>query len=247
MNNQEAKFILGAYRPDGQDAADPAFAQALLQAAHDPELRAWLEQQRRFDTTLTSKLREISPPTGLRDAILAGTRISAAPARGPWWTHPAWLTAAAAIVVLAAVIVTRRTPNILPAVADFTAFAIRDLADAHAQHIGHPGALASAQSQFEKAALPLTKHFSIDLEDLRRKGCRTVRIAGHDVFEICFERDGTWYHLYAARRSDFAGQEVDPWSQLASRGEFAGTAWADTKNIYALVTGAGPEALRRLI
>ena len=32
MKNQEAKFILGAYRPDGRDAGDPAFTEALAQA-----------------------------------------------------------------------------------------------------------------------------------------------------------------------------------------------------------------------
>ena len=32
MNNQEARFILGAYRPDGRDASEPRFAEALAQA-----------------------------------------------------------------------------------------------------------------------------------------------------------------------------------------------------------------------
>ena len=44
MNNQEAKFILGAYRPGGRDAVDPMFSEALAQAGRDPELRAWFEK-----------------------------------------------------------------------------------------------------------------------------------------------------------------------------------------------------------
>jgi len=37
MNNQEAKFILAAYRPGGQDASDPLFAEALEQVRRDPD------------------------------------------------------------------------------------------------------------------------------------------------------------------------------------------------------------------
>ena len=53
MKNQEAKFILGAYRPDGQDAGDPVFAEALSQAERDPDLRTWFERGRKFDTTVS--------------------------------------------------------------------------------------------------------------------------------------------------------------------------------------------------
>ena len=42
MTNQEAKFTLSAYRANGQDAGDPAFAEALAQAKQDPALGAWL-------------------------------------------------------------------------------------------------------------------------------------------------------------------------------------------------------------
>src|SRR4051812_36323321 len=104
MNNPEAKFILGAYRPDGRDAGDPMFAGALSQAEHEPELHAWFESQRKFDATIAGKLRDVAPPAELREAILAGVRASQP--RRHWWTNPAWLAAAAAIVVLAAVTVT---------------------------------------------------------------------------------------------------------------------------------------------
>ena len=38
MTNERAKFVLGAYRPNGADAKDPTFAEALEQAKHDPNL-----------------------------------------------------------------------------------------------------------------------------------------------------------------------------------------------------------------
>ena len=101
MNNQEAKFILGAYHADGRDAGDPMFAEALGQAARDPELSAWLEGNRKFDTVMAEKLGEIRPPAELRAAILAGGQASRP--RRRWWTNPLWLGAAAVIAVAAIV------------------------------------------------------------------------------------------------------------------------------------------------
>ena len=71
MNNNEAKFILRAYRPSGRDAADPAFNSALAQAKSDPALGAWLVREQAFDALITKKLRAIVPPPDLREAILA--------------------------------------------------------------------------------------------------------------------------------------------------------------------------------
>ena len=40
MDNQTAKKILSAYRPDGTDATDPVFQDALAQCERDPQMRA---------------------------------------------------------------------------------------------------------------------------------------------------------------------------------------------------------------
>jgi hypothetical protein len=72
-------------------------------------------------------------------------------------------------------------------------------------------------------------------------------VGGREVFEICFERGGTWFHLYAARREDFAPDKAEPKSLFSVRDGFASAAWADAKNVYVLVTEGGAEALRRLI
>lgn len=245
MNNQEAKFILGAYRPNGPDAGDPMFAEALGQAERDPELRAWLERERKFDTAFAGRLRDIAPPAELRAAILAGARASRP--RRRWWTHPLWL-AAAAIAIIAAVGITVVPSASEPRVSELAAFALGDLVEAHDDHVGYPPELASLQDRLGAVQLPLTAEpgIGIDLDELRRMNCRSVRIAGREVFEICFVRDGTWYHLYAARRNDFAPGPVDPNSLIQSRGEYVATAWADARNVYALVAH-GQEALRQVI
>lgn len=245
MNNQEARFILGAYRPDGRDAGDPTFADALAQAGRDPELRTWLERQRKFDTACTEKLGEVPPPAGLREAILAGARVSQP--RRRWWANPVWLSTAATIALIAAVSITIGPSAGSPPVSDLATFALTDITDAHEEHVGFPPTLADLQARLGAAEAPLPTVLSeIDLNELRGRNCRRLLIAGREIFEICFLYDGTWYHLYAGRREDFGPGAVDPRSMITAQGEYAATAWADSKHAYALVTD-DEEALRRLI
>jgi hypothetical protein len=247
MNNQEARFILGAYRPDGRDAGDPVFAGALAQAGLDPELRDWLEAQRTFDRALAAKLQQVTPPPGLREAILAGSRASAPPPSRRWWTSPGWLAAAAALVLLAALAITLRPAGSSPTAEQLARFAMRDLAETHDRHVARPEGLSVLQTQLARSALPLTKNLTLDVEDLRRNRCRSITIQGREVFEVCFLREGAWYHVYVGRRRDFAPGAVDPQALTQVNGQFAGTAWADATHIYAIVTSAGSDALRRAI
>ena len=76
MDNREAKFILNAYRPGGQDASDPRFAEALEQARRDPVLERWLSEAIAFDAAMTDKLRATEVPPDLRESILAGIKVS---------------------------------------------------------------------------------------------------------------------------------------------------------------------------
>lgn len=104
MNNDEAKFILRAYRPDGQDAADPQFADALAQARLDPELARWFAEQTALDRAIGAQLQSVRVPADLKATILAGRKIVPIPTE-PWWQrslHPA-ATAAALAVTLATI------------------------------------------------------------------------------------------------------------------------------------------------
>lgn len=246
MKNEEARFILGAYRPDGRDATDPAFLEAMAQAERDPQLRAWFEAQCRVDRALGEKLQAIVPPPGLRDAILAGGKVSVTPPQRRWRIAPAWLAAAAAVAV--GVFVITRWPGGTggPTAAELAAFALRDLADAHTHHAGEPPELAGVRAQLARATLPLPGHLQLDPDELAKNNCRTIRLQGRPIFEVCFEREGTWYHVYVGRRRDFAPAAFNP-QAMRVQGEFAATTWADATHVYALVTQAGTAALRRVI
>ena len=106
---------------------------------------------------------------------------------------------------------------------------------------------APRNRQLASVSGPLSRNLKLDLADLRKKNCRAVSVGGREVFEFCFQRDGTWYHVYVGKRSDFAPGALDPKALLSSEGQLASTAWADSSHVYALVTRAGAEALRRVI
>jgi hypothetical protein len=251
MDSTEAKFILRAYRAGGHDAQDPMFAEALAQLDRDPALRAWWERERAFDAAMSEKIGALPPPGHLRTTILAGGKAggqaSRPSARRRAW--PAWLAAAAAIALgVFFAIRPQGTIGGTPGLSDLAALAVDDLEHAHDNHVGHPMEMAGVQAQLAGLALPVTLQSGPRIDDLRAKNCRVVKFAGREVFEICYQREGTWYHLYIARGGDFglggagAGQPV--WTE---KGRYAGAAWRDAQQVYALVTRAGPEALRRLM
>ena len=243
MNHHEAKFLLRARRPGGKDCKDPVFAEALAQAEKDPMLKAWLDNEAAFDRTVAARLQEIQPPAGLRDAILAGCRVSQRPTNR--WKKPLWLALAASIAITLTLTLRLRPAG--PSAREFAEFALNDLATAGGMHDGKRPDLGNLQAELATAALPLSANANVSGENLRRAGCRVMKFAGHDVFEICFQRDGSWYHLYAVRIEDLARGPFDPRSLLTSKGQFTSTAWKDARFAYALVTGDGSDALHRLI
>lgn len=69
MDKERAKFVLQSYRPDGEDANEPAFAEALELAARDRELGEWLAVERAQDAAFAAMLADVEIPEDLRDAI----------------------------------------------------------------------------------------------------------------------------------------------------------------------------------
>jgi len=75
MDKEQARFILRSYRPDGADARDPDFTEALSLAMEDRELGDWLANERAFDTAFSQALFKLPLPDSLRENILAGLAV----------------------------------------------------------------------------------------------------------------------------------------------------------------------------
>lgn len=74
MDKEQAKFILESFRPDGADAHDDTFAEALQLAVEDRELGEWLAGERASDAEFASTLMDVEIPDQLRLHILAVMR-----------------------------------------------------------------------------------------------------------------------------------------------------------------------------
>lgn len=71
MDKEQARFILRSFRPDGADAGDPDFADALQLAAENRELGEWLASERAFDAAFATALNTVDLPIQLREDIMA--------------------------------------------------------------------------------------------------------------------------------------------------------------------------------
>jgi hypothetical protein len=242
MTTEEAKFILCAYRPSGRDADLPAFEDALRVAATDPALSDWLARSRAHDAVVAGKVREIAPPAGLREAILAGARAGETQRRGG--RRRVWIAGLAAAAAFALVVLTMTSPTRPSGASTFAAFVIGDLANEHGGSGAPAGALVG-QLEAKGARMPTADQ--IDFERLRDTGCRTLNLAGHDVLEVCFSRDGTAYHFYVVRRDGPLVDSVAKGPSFVAEAAGAAVVWADKRFDYAIASPAGIAALRRLL
>ena len=251
MNNTEAKFILNAYRPGGRDAGDAVMAGALAQARSDPTLGVWLAREQAHGAAVVAKLREIVPPAGLREAILMGGRISggrkpAAPARRAPWARPVWLAAAAAVALLLTVTVAL-WPKRTTADAPLIDFALVDALDGPNHH-GHGDAAGTLQGWLSQPSTRLgNSALPVDFTALRSTGCRTVSIAGRDVLEVCFKRDGAWFHFYVARVEDFPGTPANSGPSFTQGGKVVVAVWTVGAHRFVVASMAGRAAVQRLL
>lgn len=239
MNNDEAKFILRAYRPGGGDAQDPRLAQALEQARRDPALGAWFERECAHDAAVAAKLRLIAPPAELRTAILAGANFTSR--RSARWRVPAWIGMAASVAVIFAAAFFWLQPA---QAEDFSDFAM-DYASGPFRLSNHQEDLDKLQAWLAERQAPLPLRIPSGCQKLQALGCKTVEYRGKNISLICFER-GREFHLFVARRADYPNLRECPEPEFKSKGKWASAHWSDSENCYVLATDAGVDELQRM-
>jgi hypothetical protein len=243
MNDEQLKFLLGACRPHGRDASDPALAEAMAQVERDPKLRAWFERDQAFNAAVTGKLREVAPPATLRSAILAGARLGA---RTPWWRRRVTLALAASIAVLLSLTpIAWRLAR--PGMADtLPEFALNFPARGFIGLQEHGADVEKLKAWLAGRHAPLPAKIPTQLAQLRGLGCRTVAFQGKNISVICFEGDRE-YHLFVARREDFPALPAGDSPRFAAQGDWGSAAWSDERHHYVLVSDAGLAAVRNML
>ncbi len=242
MDNQEAKFILKAYRPGGADAGNAVFCVAVAQAQLDPELHAWFEQEQARDKVVAAKLKSVPIPAGLRGSILAGGKMSAA--RRLWWQQPTWLAMAASVAILLTAAVTwqLRGPR-----TDWSQLAaqISDDAAHGERHGSHGQAAGQLVALLSQATTKLCEPLPIDLGRLKADGCRTFTVAGHEIMEVCFVRNGGEFHLYVMVRPQ--SRDLPHGPIYAVQNGLHSVMWTDPRFLYVMASDKDEAALRALL
>lgn len=245
MNNEEAKFILQGYRPGGADAGDATFAAAIEQAKNDPILGGWFARQQAFDAIISAKLAQVTPPAGLRAAILAGGRASVVTeAHRAWWHHPVWMGTAASVALLLAVGLAL-WPKQASAFDDF-AYADARLSATHG-HESHGAESNALRLLLGEPTTRLGQKLPVNFATLHDTGCRHVSYRGLNVLEICFNRDGEWFHCYIGRGVDFPDMAAGTTPVIVDKGGGAVAYWTDGEHVIVVVSKVGRQSLEALL
>jgi hypothetical protein len=243
MDNQEAKFILNAYRPGGQDADDPRFAEALEQARRDPVLERWFSESIAFDTSVTKRLCAIEVPVDLRESILAGVKVSR-PLRSSFIK---WSVAAALVsmAILGSLIWRETRPAHLAGwqsqALDVISSLVRQESSFDAQSHKADELLAWLRANHAPAAqkLPST------LEKLESLGCKTFSWDRTPVSVICFMRpDGGLIHLVSTAATPATNHVEKVKPTLVRQGNWTTATWREGDRIYMLALEGSPDQLR---
>ncbi len=252
MNREEAKLILSAYRPGGQDAADTYFAEALALAQRDPELAACFVEQQRFDAEISRELNFLRAPLTLKSTILAQEKTPAV-RRWSWltaWNSPLpWALAAAVVILIAlAALQFKPTKAVQFAFADFQKQMLvaakdrthhvevesQDAAKIHNWLAGHQGDTAMQ--------LPATLRDTPGL-----MGCRVVDWHGQKASMLCFFRDDTGHmDLFVAPQTGFA--DAPPATpQFAQLDKLTAVSWSRGGQVYLLIGETDAGHLQKLL
>ncbi len=235
MTNAQAKLLLQAYRPGGQDARDPLYAAALEQVQLDPQLARWFEAEQSLDAAITAKFKEQPVPSDLQSNILAVESIRPSARR---WRRKSWLAAAALVTLLAvaAFWLPRRPTSQFEAYRDnMTDFLNNrfDHLDFQARDVQELKRFLAQRGAPNDFALPA------GMSDLPGQGCRVLSWDGRTVSLLCFHlADNKEIHLFVIQGAKFRKAPPAGSVQFVSNGGWTTASWHRGNTTY-LLAGNG--------
>jgi uncharacterized membrane protein YbaN (DUF454 family) len=248
MNNQEAKLILQAYRPGGQDASDPMFAEALEQARRDPELQKWFAEECAYDARIQSKLKEAIPiPPDLKASLLAQRKIVRPAA---WWRQPMWQTTAvaAALVLLASLTVFWLRPSGQPQFAAFRQAMVRN----SLREANHVSFMAQDMTQARDWLKTQNVSGDFDLPAALRggmlHGCKVIDWHRQKVTMLCFMSSGGGHvDLFVVNCTHFRDFTPRPTAQFARSDGLTTAVWCNGDKTYLLAAHLNEQQVRKIL
>lgn len=250
MDKQEAKLILQSYRSNGRDANDPAFAEALVMAQNDPELREWFAQEQARDGAICNRLKDSPIPTDLKNAILSGLRTEANIVRpeSTWWRSPALAWAAViAIIFVAAFLIQEKHPGTGQlALADYRITMRSNLETLNGFDLPKPEPVEiktwlREQGVFGDVTIP------DKLTDKQSMGCKLFKYKDAQSALICFQLPNMeMVHLFVINKSTFSESAAGDAADFTKCGDWDTCTWEQGENLYLLLGKVGNTTLKTL-
>jgi len=243
MNNLEAKMILQAYRPSGDDASDPFFREALEQVERDPELKKWFANEMAWDANLRSRLETALPVSRNLKANLLALQKLERPI--PWWLNLARFTTATAMIVLAVfvcILFTQPQGKSLDAFRhamtlcslqhhDHVTFEVNDLSKIQNWLQGNGG----------------TTNFDLppEIQAVGAQGCKVIDWNNQKVTMICFfsKEKGEHLDLFIMDNPNGSLLPKTQAPRFARKNGLMTACWSKNDNFY-LLTGENAQAVR---
>jgi hypothetical protein len=246
MTIEEAKFILQAYRPGGQDAELPEFEEALQLLEHNEELKTWFEEEHAIDQAIAQKFSSEKPPEELLTSILVANKI-VRPAP-PAWTGSVLKWGVALFLISAILVAAIRNHR-----SDDLAY-YRSEIMAHLKIPGHSFDHQSSQfgeimSWLDANGMPSLQVEPIHhLTSLPTHGCKVMDWDGQKVTLICFElTDRRNVHLFVFHQMKIENeasllephwQESDGWTTVG---------WTKNSDLFMLAGKIPMQELRQFL
>ncbi len=241
MDNEQAKFILGAFRPGGQDADDPQFREALEMLNHDPKLAGWFEAQRAEDADIAAQLRSAPAPPDLKRTILAAKAVARTPIWRRHFTALAWAACLAVLLCLGGIWRHANSgyaayhKDMVQAVIDLDSLDLREKD------------LTRIDEWLDQSPAPSGFEMPDKLRDLAGLGCRVLDWKGRKVTLICLKDDSKGLHdkvhLLVINANDLPGSLPGPTPEFKENSSIATANWSDGKYAYILAGHRGSRHL----
>jgi hypothetical protein len=239
MTSEEAKVVLGAYRP-GDDSA--AVRDALAHAKTDKGLAAWLAEQQAFDKAMSQAVLEQSVPRELKALILqeqplvTGGASYASPRAGfrPNRRMAVGLALVAAALLTGAVL-TMLHHRASRSVDDFRIAMVQELWGDLGEHVTFTSSDVGEVRQWLKS-----KGACDDLvipaavQDMRIRGARVVNWSDQKVASLCLLGNGKHLHLFVVPTATLDTASLADMPDFEKCNGWRTVAWTYGENTYLL-------------
>jgi anti-sigma factor RsiW len=231
MKNKEAKALLEVCRPGGADASDPQFQHALQQAARDPGLARWFDEQRNFDADFARSLGSVALPADLKDSILAARKVVKP------WTWSDWrarVAAAAALVAALASVGGLLATNRSEPFPTFRATLIEQAWDGKSHLDFESSDILHIKQWFARQDAPSDFQLPEALRDARLIGGRVIEADGKYVPMICLADGPKHIHLFVIEGTRFTDPPPRETPDFQKCGAWKTASWQHGDKTYVL-------------